>query len=402
MTTATVDESKYIQRGIPVSNGKLAMWLFLVTEIMFFTGLIGTYIILRKSTPSGAWPEPRDVHLSELLGAINTFVLIFSSFTVVMAHSAISRGDSKKTVIYIAITFFCGVLFLGIKAYEYTAKFQHGIMPGRMADNLVDPALREIDTTLPAYQHFDPAQAEAKFKREHGERPPDPAQATAYDRQLESVRKSALKFKQAIESSGRHPYDPNVAEWYKRDTKNRLVEAIAPLLDRLKPAEESAGNKIKAAEEELKKADPKAALSRERRREIVEKERAPILAAASEKERQCFELYDQLTSTDLLRPITALEVGVEAKELSEKFEDLHLRPYIPYGNLWSSSYFAMTGFHAVHVLGGIVVFGIILLHGLRGKLVKNPWNVSMLELTGLYWHFVDVVWIFLFPLLYLV
>ena len=42
MTTATYDEAKYIQKGIPVSNGKLAMWLFLVTEIMFFTALIGT------------------------------------------------------------------------------------------------------------------------------------------------------------------------------------------------------------------------------------------------------------------------------------------------------------------------------------------------------------------------
>src|SRR5215813_10660653 len=90
-----VEEKPVIHMGLPISNGKLAMWLFLVTEIMFFTGLIGTYIILRKSTPAGAWPEPSQVHLSEALGAINTFVLIFSSFTVVMAHSAISRGDSK-------------------------------------------------------------------------------------------------------------------------------------------------------------------------------------------------------------------------------------------------------------------------------------------------------------------
>jgi len=81
---------------------------------------------------------------------------------------------------------------------------------------------------------------------------------------------------------------------------------------------------------------------------------------------------------------------------------LHLPPYIAYGNLWASCYFAMTGFHAVHVFGGIVVFGVILLKGLRGKLQPNPWNTSMMELTGLYWHFVDVVWIFLFPLLYLV
>src|SRR5205807_1607130 len=176
MAHAVLDEPKH-HMGLPLPHGKLAMWLFLVTEIMFFTGLIGTYIILRKSTPAGAWPEPKDVHLSELLGAINTFVLIFSSFTVVMAHSAITRGDSKKCVLYIAITFFCGILFLGIKAYEYTAKFQHGIMPGRMADNLIDPALREVDRSLPEYKQF-----------------------------------NEPKYRKVLDEAGRHPYDPNVAE----------------------------------------------------------------------------------------------------------------------------------------------------------------------------------------------
>ena len=60
----------------------------------------------------------------------------------------------------------------------------------------------------------------------------------------------------------------------------------------------------------------------------------------------------------------------------------------------------MTGFHALHVFGGIVIFAIISLIGLIGKLGPQP--CGMLEFTGLYWHFVDIVWIFLFPLLYLV
>jgi heme/copper-type cytochrome/quinol oxidase subunit 3 len=60
----------------------------------------------------------------------------------------------------------------------------------------------------------------------------------------------------------------------------------------------------------------------------------------------------------------------------------------------------MTGFHAAHVIGGLVLFVIILLKGFRGNLL--PRHAMMLELTGLYWHFVDVVWIFLFPILYLV
>ena len=60
----------------------------------------------------------------------------------------------------------------------------------------------------------------------------------------------------------------------------------------------------------------------------------------------------------------------------------------------------MTGFHALHVFGGLVVFVIILLMAAVGRLGRR--HESLIELTGLYWHFVDIVWIFLFPLLYLV
>ncbi len=103
-------------------------------------------------------------------------------------------------------------------------------------------------------------------------------------------------------------------------------------------------------------------------------------------------------------PFSPAEVGERVNEILEHAEkkglDPHLTPAIPFGNLWASCYFAMTGFHALHVFGGIVVFAIILLMAAVGKL--GPQHATMLELTGLYWHFVDIVWIFLFPLLYLV
>src|SRR5262249_54781705 len=83
-----------------------------------------------------------------------------------------------------------------------------------------------------------------------------------------------------------------------------------------------------------------------------------------------------------------------------KEANVHLTPAIPYGNMWASCYFAMTGFHALHVLGGLVIFVFILLMGLMNRL--GPQHETFIELTGLYWHFVDIVWIFLFPLLYLV
>ena len=70
--------------GLPIPLGKTCMWLFLSTEIMFFAGLIGTYIVLRFGAP--AWPRPHDVHLVEPIGALNTFILICSSVSIVLAH----------------------------------------------------------------------------------------------------------------------------------------------------------------------------------------------------------------------------------------------------------------------------------------------------------------------------
>src|ERR1700745_3729952 len=84
--TAASHADEHSPMALPLPNGKLAMWLFLVTEIMFFTALIGTYLILRSSIPTDPrdvikWPAPHDVHLVEWIGAFNTFVLILSSLT---------------------------------------------------------------------------------------------------------------------------------------------------------------------------------------------------------------------------------------------------------------------------------------------------------------------------------
>ena len=68
---------------------------------------------------------------------------------------------------------------------------------------------------------------------------------------------------------------------------------------------------------------------------------------------------------------------------------------IPSGNMWASTYFLLTGFHALHVLVGLIVFALLMIPKLDSS------RADTIENTGLYWHFVDLVWIFLFPLLYL-
>lgn len=261
--------------GLPISNGKLAMWLFLVTEIMFFTGLIGTYIVLRNG--SAAWPKPSDVHLSEALGAINTFVLICSSVTVVLAHWAIAQGDVKLTTLLMTGTLALGGVFLIIKAIEYQAKFSHHILPGQIYERLDAP-----------------------------------------------------------------------------DGPDSLIQLAADI-------------RQAAAELPADAVDAKAVL---------------------------------IGFADKLPTMGPKQATARLKELEEEFRDLHLPEVIPQGNMWASCYFAMTGFHALHVLGGLVVFVIILIMAARGRLGVQ--HSSMIELTGLYWHFVDIVWIFLFPLLYLV
>jgi cytochrome c oxidase subunit 3 len=285
-----VHEEPILHMGAPVPNGKLAIWIFLATEIMFFTGLIGTYIVLRNGTPStsDAWPIPEQVHLIEWVGALNTFVLICSSVTVVLAHYALTHGNVGRAVQYVGITLALGAVFLIIKGFEYNSKYQHDILPGHVFDKL----------------------------------------------------------------DGRRGIE--------------YVNTVREQLQHIVDHPEQAGP-------------------------VLEESRV---------------LLSKLELKDGRSAISPVELRRQVDELLEKHGDyiekhhLHLSPVIPWGNLWASCYFAMTGFHALHVLGGLVVFAIILGMAFLGRLGIQ--HALFLELTGLYWHFVDIVWIFLFPLLYLV
>jgi heme/copper-type cytochrome/quinol oxidase subunit 3 len=107
-------------------NGKLGMWVFLASEVMFFTGLIGSYIVLRFGYPE--WPVPGTV-LNIPLTGFNTFLLICSSVTMAMALSSIQHGDVGKLKKYLIATFTLGAFFLGVQVYEYYKLLHHGFTP---------------------------------------------------------------------------------------------------------------------------------------------------------------------------------------------------------------------------------------------------------------------------------
>ena len=113
--------------GIGVPNMKLGMWVFLLSEVMFFTALIGSYILLRSARPD-AFAMPGEV-LNVPLTAFNTFVLICSSVTMVKAFAAIEAGDQAGLRRWLLATVGLGAFFLGVQAYEYIKLVDHGFVP---------------------------------------------------------------------------------------------------------------------------------------------------------------------------------------------------------------------------------------------------------------------------------
>ena len=110
-----------------VVAGKVAVWWFLASEIMVFGGLIATYIVLRLG--GSGWGEASH-HLSVTLATVNTIVLLTSSYTVVQAFVAAERGDIRALRVNLALTILGGLIFLGLKAVEYTTEIRAGFTPG--------------------------------------------------------------------------------------------------------------------------------------------------------------------------------------------------------------------------------------------------------------------------------
>jgi cytochrome c oxidase subunit 3 len=110
------------------ASSKMGMWLFLFTELLLFGGLFLVYMIYRF-----IYHEEfllASYNLNVLMGTINTVVLLTSSMTVAMSITALQKGDAKLAVRLILVTMIAACIFLVIKYFEWSAKFEHGLFPG--------------------------------------------------------------------------------------------------------------------------------------------------------------------------------------------------------------------------------------------------------------------------------
>ena len=126
-----------------LESSTLGMWVFLLTEIMFFGGMFGSYTVYRNMYPGAFASTSQFMNLA--IGSINTGVLICSSFTMVLAVRAAQLGRKKSIITFLVLTLILGCVFLTLKYVEYYQKWEDHHIPG--------PGFRYADT-----QYFHQAQ----------------------------------------------------------------------------------------------------------------------------------------------------------------------------------------------------------------------------------------------------
>lgn len=392
------------QPSLPLGNGKLCLWLFLSTEIMFFAGLIGTYIVLRFGAPPGTWPAPHDVHLVELIGAINTFVLLMSSVTIVLALEAARHNSAGSAKAWMVATFILGSIFLGVKAYEYKEKFRHGIYPSKPHSSLYDKA--DLYYLQACRQRLEGIQKNLTDQKATS---PDTFTEESAEqlKHCEDVLNNLVKFSEHTAANTtdvlrqQRALEIVASAIYPRQHTSNSYEHLTEYLAAERPElnqerQELVGKVSEMRSEETALKEKSSSGSDEEKAEAKAKQDLVAGQITATKTRIA-AIDGRLAFHKTISPENSEEKEHMQHGLNEHHDYAFLRlpMKIPSGNMWASTYFLMTGFHAIHVLVGLIAFALVLPIHLGKK------RAHVIENIGLYWHFVDLVWIFLFPLLYL-
>ena len=132
MADATITESHVLGEGVEhpalgsttgLSNNKMGMWLFLGSECLLFGGLISTYMLYRGRNDGLGPDQIYDIPFT----SVSSFVLLMSSLTMVLAVSAINRGDERNARVWLVTTALLGATFVGGQVYEFTTFYREGL-----------------------------------------------------------------------------------------------------------------------------------------------------------------------------------------------------------------------------------------------------------------------------------
>ena len=364
---------------------------------MFFSALIGAYVVYRLGAAPGTWPTPTTMKVVEWLGALNTTILLASSASIVMAMEMARHGKSRAAKGWIVLTMALGIAFLVVKGIEYQEKFAHGLFPGVRQQQIFD---RSDDYYVSAVasaltENFGAAAPAVTSAAE-----PLPAPGSTIDpaKQDDPVRLflngivewTRLELSQTKDLSRRKKLLDEMAELIHGDNDDE--ETVAFWQTELTSAKQQLtqfDQQFSQLSETLKATQANLAKLEEKNPEYKS-----LTETARMKTAELTQLARQRSvSRDRVAAIERFCLD-RTQSLNEQYH-WHLPVVIPNGNLWVNTYFMLTGFHALHVLFGIIAMGVLTL------LFLSPARAGLIENVALYWHFVDVVWIFLFPLIYL-
>ena len=329
-------------------SGKLGMWVFLATEIVMFGGLFCAYAVYRHNHPDVF--EWAHLALDRKWGAINTVVLITSSLTMAWGVRAAMLGSQRLLRICLVLTLLGGLGFMCIKFVEYKTKWQHHLWFGG-ANNVYSA---QFDTK--AHPNIQPDHEIPRGEPTTPEAAPATTQATS----------SAPATTQATPAT--------VATTHSASTAPATTQSTpAPATTHAAPATAATTQPATAP--------------------------AALAPNPADPNRLIGNGADAARIFPAYKPIAGLSPAVVERKEHPSFDDLgpldRQRVFT-----FFQIYFCMTGLHGIHVLIGMGLISWILLRSIRGEF--GPRYFAPVDLVGLYWHLVDLIWIFLFPLLYLI
>ena len=321
VTTANNDEKIWSGGNEPMgaSYGKLMMWFFIVSDALTFSGFLAAYGFSRFKFIE-TWPLADEVftHFPFLHGvsapmyyvALMTFILIFSSVTMVLAVDAGHQMKKDKVALYMFLTIIGGLVFVGSQAWEWK--------------NFIKGEYGAVETTGGSLLQF-------------------------VDK--DGKRVALADFAKTLPEE-REQLTRNKAKWFMSE----------PALPSYSVAEVQAGFK----------ANPDLLV----RTETITKDKKKLVLSRAESEAR----------------LADAKLVIEGANLKHN----------EYGSkLFADFFFFITGFHGFHVFSGVVINIIIFFNVLLGTYEKRR-SYEMVEKVGLYWHFVDLVWVFVFTVFYLV
>lgn len=333
-------------------SGKLGIWLFLITEVLFFSGMFCAYAMYRSLHPE-IWTFSSQF-LNETLGAINTGVLLFSSLTMAWAVRCAMLGQNRGVVACTGMTIACAAIFLGVKAVEYSHKIDLGLLPaGFYVPQVAHPEHHEGLSKWLIYFMIVPGLFLVVLTAWYGQAV---ATANAVQKQIAGpLSVSALCFFLGV-GLGLYLESGEAAE---HGDKAHAAATESHDAAHAEGDHAHEGDHASDAAHEPKDAATPAATE----------------SASTDSHADASHAADnEIISPDVNKPNAA--------------------------GLFFSIYYCMTGVHAIHIIAGILVLTWVLVKAAQGQFHSEYFGP--VDYVGLYWHLVDFIWIYLFPLLYLI